>query len=97
MIVRYENHMRRVLKAYAKHYNAARTHRSLETDPPVPRKRHAPGEPDSRPYLGGLHHEHARAGKSVRIGALNQGVTADPEEADDERAKSDNDIENPLR
>lgn len=62
VIIRDESHLRRVLKAYAKHYNSARTHLSLKKNSPVPRKRQAHGPLVSRPHLGGLHHEYARIG-----------------------------------
>ena len=32
-----ERHLRRILKSYASYYNAARTHRSLNMDAPIPR------------------------------------------------------------
>ena len=62
IIIRDENHLRRVLKAYAEYYNSARTHLCLEKNSPVPRKRQAHGPLVSRPHLGGLHHEYARIG-----------------------------------
>ena len=53
-------HLRRVLKAYARYYNEARTQLSLGTDAPVARKRMSLGGIKSVPHLGGLHHEYAR-------------------------------------
>ncbi len=62
IIIRDENHLRQVLKAYAEYYNSARTHLGLEKNSPVPRKRQARGRLVSGPHLGGLHHEYARIG-----------------------------------
>ena len=62
IIIRDENHLRRVLKAYAKYYNSARTHLSLQKNSPDPRQRQVNGQITSRPHLGGLHHEYARIG-----------------------------------
>lgn len=60
IVIRNEGHLRRVLSAYARYYNSARTHLSLEKNSPVPRRRQACGRVFSRPHLGGLHHEYAR-------------------------------------
>ncbi len=62
IIIRDENHLRRVLKAYAKYYNSARTHLGLKKNCPTPRKRQHLGRVVSKPHLGGLHHEYARIG-----------------------------------
>lgn len=60
MIIRDEGHLRRVLKAYAKYYNEARTHLSLNKDAlnswSVRRGEHI----KRIPHLGGLHHEYVR-------------------------------------
>jgi len=53
-------HLHRVLKAYAKYYNNARTHLSLEKNAPVPILISASGAIKSTPHLGGLHNEYAR-------------------------------------
>jgi len=53
-------HLHRVLKAYAKYYNNAPTHLSLEKNAPVPRLVSASGTIKSTPHLGGLHHEYVR-------------------------------------
>jgi transposase InsO family protein len=55
-----EEHLRRVLVAYAKYYNDIRPHLSLGKDSP----RHRPvqwlGSVIGQPILGGLHHEYCR-------------------------------------
>jgi len=53
-------HLHRVLKAYAKYYNNARTHLSLKKNAPVPRPISTSGAIKSTPHLGGLHHEYTR-------------------------------------
>ena len=60
IIVLGEVHLRRILKSYAHHYNAVRTHRSLDKDAPVFRPAQRTGVISSRAILGGLHHYHAR-------------------------------------
>ncbi len=60
MIVLNAAHLRRVLKAYVKYYNSARTHLSLEKNAPVPRLNSISGAIKSTPHLGGLHHEYTR-------------------------------------
>ena len=55
-----EGHLRRVLQAYARYYNASRTHRSLNKDAPVHRAIESRGAIISRPVLGGLHHRYFR-------------------------------------
>jgi transposase InsO family protein len=55
-----EHHLRRVLESYADYYNAARTHRSLGMDAPVPRPVQQIGHVVSYPLVGGLHHQYAR-------------------------------------
>jgi transposase InsO family protein len=63
MLIFGEQHLRRVLAAYAAHYNGRRPHRSLELRPPRP---DAP-VPDSayrirrRPILGGLINQYEAA------------------------------------
>ena len=56
-----ERHLRRVLGEYVQHYNAMRPHRSLALDSPEGRKpvQRIPSQRvDSKPLLGGLHHEY---------------------------------------
>ena len=55
-----EAHLRRTLKSYARYYNRARTHLSLEKDSPVPRPVEHDGAIVKRQHLGGLHHEYRR-------------------------------------
>jgi putative transposase len=62
VIVINEQHLRRVLREYAAHYNGARPHRTLglqtPTGPPVPLAPQRTGRIIARPVLGGLHHEY---------------------------------------
>lgn len=62
IIVRDEQHLRRVLREYLGYYHGSRTHLSLGKDAPIPRPVEAPsmGEVVSTPVLGGLHHRYAR-------------------------------------
>ncbi len=60
MIIRDENHLRRILKAYTKYYNAARTHLSLNKDAPDSRPVRRGEHVKRIPHLGGLHHEYIR-------------------------------------
>jgi hypothetical protein len=60
LVVLGETHMRRVLKSYARYYNKARTHRSLDKDAPIPRPIQRTGSIMSHALLGGLHHHYAR-------------------------------------
>ena len=56
-----ERHLRRVLGEYVQYYNAMRPHRSLALDSPEGRKpvqRMPSQRVDSKPVLGGLHHEY---------------------------------------
>lgn len=53
-------HLRRTLKCYARYYNRARTHLSLEKDSPVSRPVEHRGTIAKIPQLGGLHHEYRR-------------------------------------
>ena len=60
-IVFNERHLRRVLHEYVRHYNRMRPHRSLALDSPegrLPQGRPRLGRVQSRPVLGGLHHEY---------------------------------------
>ena len=55
-----EEHLRRILRAYARYYNDIRTHRSLDKDAPVSRPVQRTGIISSQPILGGLHHHYVR-------------------------------------
>jgi transposase InsO family protein len=55
-----EVRLRRILRSYARYYNAVRTHRSLDKDAPVSRPVQRTGYVTSFPILGGLHHHYAR-------------------------------------
>ena len=55
-----EGHLRRILQAYARYYNASRTHRSLNKDAPFHRPVERLGTIISRPVIGGLHHQYCR-------------------------------------
>jgi transposase InsO family protein len=55
-----EDHLRRVLKAYAAYYNGFRTHLSLGKDAPTHRPIQRLGQLVARPILGGLHHQYCR-------------------------------------
>ena len=59
-IVLGEEHLRRILRAYAGYYNEIRTHRALEKDAPVSRPVQRAGIISSYPILGGLHHQYVR-------------------------------------
>jgi transposase InsO family protein len=53
-----EQHLRQVAKSYAGYYNTARTHRSLDKDPPVSRPVQRIGRIVSHAMVGGLHHQY---------------------------------------
>ena len=53
-------HLRRVLSAYAEHYNNDRTHLGLMKDSPNSRPIEKTGRIVSRSILGGLHHRYRR-------------------------------------
>jgi transposase InsO family protein len=55
-----ENHLRHVLKSYARYYNTERTHRSLDKDAPVSRPVQQIGRIVSHALVGGLHHQYVR-------------------------------------
>jgi transposase InsO family protein len=55
-----EQHLRQVVKSYAGYYNTARTHRSLDKDPPVSRPVQRIGRIVSHAMVGGLHHQYVR-------------------------------------
>ena len=60
VIVRNEDHLRRILAAYAVYYNETRTHLALGKDAPKPRSVASVGRIVSIPLIGGLHHRYAR-------------------------------------
>ena len=55
-----EDHLRRILQAYARYYNDLRTHRSLDKDAPFSRPVQRTGSITSHALLGGLHHQYVR-------------------------------------
>ena len=55
-----EAHLRRILREYARYYNTARTHRSLNKDAPRSRSVQQTGHIQSHSLLGGLHHQYVR-------------------------------------
>jgi hypothetical protein len=55
-----EVRLRRFLKSYARYYNAAKTHRSLNKDSTISRPVHRTGRSISHPILGGLHQQYSR-------------------------------------
>ncbi len=63
VIVINERHLKRLLSSYFKYYHRARTHLSLDKQPPDPRSVQPPddGKVIAFPHLGGLHHEYRRA------------------------------------
>ncbi len=60
LVVFGEQHLRRALRSYARYYNEARTHRSLNKDAPVSRLIQPIGRIVSHTLVGGLHHQYAR-------------------------------------
>ncbi len=60
LVVFGEQHLRRALRSYARYYNEARTHRSLNKDAPVSRPIQPIGRIVSHTLVGGLHHQYAR-------------------------------------
>ena len=60
MLVFGEEHLRRVLSAYATYYNQARTHMALKKDAPLQRAVQRNGIIVAIPVLAGLHHRYAR-------------------------------------
>ena len=55
-----EQHLRRVLRSYARYYNETRTHRSLNKDAPITRPVQRTGRIASHALVGGLHHQYVR-------------------------------------
>jgi transposase InsO family protein len=60
VVVRSEEHLRRILSAYTDYYNNSRPHLSLAKDSPRHRPIQRAGILVSRPILGGLHHHYCR-------------------------------------
>jgi hypothetical protein len=60
IVVLGEPHLRRTLREYARYYNTARTHRSLDQDAPVSRPVQQIGRIVSHALVGGLHHQYVR-------------------------------------
>ncbi|MGC9975798.1 MAG: hypothetical protein ABSC57_03635, partial [Syntrophales bacterium] len=58
----FSKHLRRILICYFRYYHKARTHLSLEKDPPEPREIQPPnlGPVVAVPEVGGLHHRYDR-------------------------------------
>jgi transposase InsO family protein len=61
LIVVNERHLRTILSAFVRYYNADRPHQTLRLDTPHPLDRPPVGSIRSRPVLGGLHHVYERA------------------------------------
>jgi len=59
-VERGETHLRWMLQEYARYYNTARTHRSLDHDAPVSRPVQQIGRIASHAMVGGLHHQYIR-------------------------------------
>jgi transposase InsO family protein len=60
IVVLGEEHLRRVLKSYARYYNEMRTHQSLNKDAPASRPVQRTGSVIPHTVLGGLHHWYVR-------------------------------------
>ncbi len=60
LIIFGEEHLRRVLRAYADYYNRTRTHLSLDKDTPLARPILREGRIRSVHHLGGLHYSYVR-------------------------------------
>ena len=60
IVVLGETHLRWMLQEYARYYNTARTHRSLDHDAPVSRQVQQIGRIASHAMVGGLHHQYVR-------------------------------------
>ena len=63
LLITGERHLRRVVQEYARHYNAARPHRALALQPPLPGAALTvtAGQLVRHSRLGGLIHEYERA------------------------------------
>ena len=62
VIVLGEEHLRRIVRGYARDYNRSRTHLALGKHAPEPRRIHGHerGEGVALPEVGGLHHRYER-------------------------------------
>ncbi len=60
IIIMGEDHLRRVLSAYANYYNHTRPHRSLQKNAQLRRPIQRACEIAAVPILGGLHHQYVR-------------------------------------
>jgi transposase InsO family protein len=60
MVICSEEHLRRILSAYAAYYNQARTHLALQKDAPLRRAVQSSGAIVAIPILAGLHHQYVR-------------------------------------
>ena len=60
IIVRSEDHLRRILDAYGHYYNETRTHLALGKDTPEARPVQSVGQIFSVQLIGGLHHRYVR-------------------------------------
>ncbi len=60
IIIRGEDHLRRILGAYARYYNETRTHLALGKETPEPRPVQRVGRIVSVPLVGGMHHRYVR-------------------------------------
>ena len=60
LIVLNEQHLRAVLRAFVRYYDADRPHRSLGLETPRLAARPEAGPVCSRPVIGGLHHVYER-------------------------------------
>src|SRR5260370_41955635 len=56
-----EFHLRHLMRPFATYYNEARTHLSINKDPPSPRTVHSLGCLLPTPFLGALHRRYVRA------------------------------------
>jgi putative transposase len=63
LLVRNEQHLRRLLRAYRVYYNASRPHQALDENSSHPRDSEPPclGRIVAIRHLGGLHHRYQRA------------------------------------
>jgi transposase InsO family protein len=60
VIVFGEAHLQRIMSAYARYYNQARTHLALGKDTPIGRSIERVGHIIAEPIIAGLYHRYAR-------------------------------------